>query len=86
MSSRDGQRRPRAEREDHDDGHEDHRAYTNIRARQIIERLVATARFMAKCMNKDGSISRAKPDRDTWLRDAFVTAEEAEKRRAVSRR
>jgi predicted fused transcriptional regulator/phosphomethylpyrimidine kinase len=59
------------------------RAYTNIRARQTIERAAATARFMVKRVNKDGSISRAKPDRDAWLRDAFVTAEEAEKHRAA---
>jgi hypothetical protein len=33
------------------------RAYTNIRARQTIERIAATARFMVKSVNKDGSIS-----------------------------
>jgi hypothetical protein len=38
---------------------------------------------MVKSVNKDGSISRAKPNRDTWLRDAFVTVEEAEKRRVA---
>ena len=59
------------------------RAYTNIRARQTIERAAATARFMVKSVNKDGSISRAKPTRDTWLRDAFATIEKAEKRRAA---
>jgi hypothetical protein len=58
------------------------RAYAKIRARQTIERIAATARFMVKSVNKDGSISRVKPTRDTWLREAFVTAEEAEKRRA----
>ena len=57
-------------------------AYAKIRARQTIERIAATARFIVKSVNKDGSISRAKPTRDTWLREAFVTAEEAEKRRA----
>jgi hypothetical protein len=59
------------------------RAYTNIRARQTIARAAATARFMVTRVHKDGSISRVKPDRDAWLRDAFVTAEEAEKRRAA---
>ena len=58
------------------------RMYANIRARQSIERAAATARFMVKSVNKDGSISRAKPTRDTWLRNAFATIEEAEKRRA----
>jgi hypothetical protein len=52
------------------------RAYTNIRARQTIKRIAATVRFMVKSVNKDGGISRARPNRYTWLRDAFVTAEE----------
>ena len=38
---------------------------------------------MVKRVNKDGSISRMKPTRDDWRYDAFVTAEEAEKRRAA---
>ncbi len=58
------------------------RMYANIRARQSIERAAASARFMVKSVNKDGSISRAKPTRDAWLRDAFATIEDAEKRRA----
>ena len=58
------------------------RAYTNIRARQTIERIAATARFMVKSVNKDGSISRMAPTRNDWKYDAFATAEDAEKRRA----
>jgi hypothetical protein len=59
------------------------RMYANIRARRAIEQAAATSRFMVKRVNKDGSISRAKPTRDDWRHDAFVTAEEAEKRRAA---
>ncbi len=59
------------------------RAYANIRARRAIEQATATARFMVKRVNKDGSISRMKPTRDDWRYDAFATAEEAEKRRAA---
>ena len=58
------------------------RMYANIRARQSIERAAASARFMVKSVNKDGSISRAKPIWDAWLRDAFAIIEDAEKRRA----
>jgi len=46
------------------------RAYTNIRARQTIERIAATARFMVKSVNKDGSISRAADRR----RQRFLSA------------
>ena len=42
----------------------------------------ATARFMVKSVNKDGSISRMAPTRNDWKYDAFATAEDAEKRRA----
>jgi hypothetical protein len=75
----------RAEDEDDDDAHEDHhafRAYAKIRAGPTIARIAATACVMVKSVNEDGSISRVKPTRDTWLREAFVTAEETEKRRA----
>ena len=57
------------------------RAYANMRAKRSVEQAAATARFMVKSVNKDGSISRMKPTRDTWLRDAFATVEDAEKRR-----
>lgn len=58
------------------------RAYSNARAKRSSERAAATARFMVKSVNKDGSISRMAPTRNAWQRDAFATAEEAEKRRA----
>ncbi len=58
-------------------------AYANIRARRAVERAAATARFMVKSVNKDGSISRMKPTRGDWRYDAFATIEEAEKRRAA---
>lgn len=57
-------------------------AYANIRARRAIERVAATARFMVKSVNKDGSISRMAPTRNAWEYDAFATAEDAERRRA----
>lgn len=58
------------------------RAYADARAKRSIEQAAATVRFMVKSVNKDGSISRMAPTRDTWLRDAFAIAEDAEKRRA----
>jgi hypothetical protein len=58
------------------------RAYANARAKGSTERAAAAARFMVKSVNKDGSISRMAPTRNDWMRDAFATAEEAEKRRA----
>ena len=58
------------------------RAYANARAKRSNEQAAATARFMVKSVNRDGSISRMKPTRDTWLRDTFATADDAEKRRA----
>jgi len=58
------------------------RAYANARAKGAIEQAAATARFMVKSVNKDGSISRMAPTRNDWRQDAFATAEEAEVRRA----
>ena len=47
----------------------------DIHARRAVVRVVATARFMVKSVNKDGSISRATPTRDKWLHGAFATIE-----------
>ena len=58
------------------------RAYADARATRSIEQAAATARFMVKSVNKDGSISRMAPTRNDWKYDAFATAEDAEKRRA----
>ena len=58
------------------------RAYADARATRSIEQAAATARFMVKSVNKDGSISRMAPTRNAWKLDAFVTPEDAEKRRA----
>ncbi len=58
-------------------------AYANIRARRAVEQAAATARFMVKRVNKDGSISRMAPTPNDWRYDAFATAEDAEKRRAA---
>ena len=57
------------------------RAYADARAKRAIEQAAATARFMVKSVNKDGSISRMAPTRNDWKYDAFATAEDAEKRR-----
>ena len=57
------------------------RAYAAARAKRAIEQAAATARFMVKSVNKDGSISRMAPTRNGWKYDAFATAEDAEKRR-----
>jgi hypothetical protein len=57
-------------------------AYANARAKRATEQAAATARFMVKSVNKDGSISRMAPTRNTWRYDAFATAEDAERRRA----
>ena len=51
-------------------------------AKRATEQAAATARFMVKSVNKDGSISRMAPTRNDWKYDAFATAEDAEKRRA----
>jgi hypothetical protein len=58
------------------------RAYANTRAKRATEQAAATARFMVKAVNKDGSISRMAPTGNNWKFDAFATAEDAEKRRA----
>ena len=58
------------------------RAYADARAQRTTEQAAATARFMVKSVNKDGSISRMAPTRNDWKYDAFATAEDAEKRRA----
>jgi hypothetical protein len=58
------------------------RAYANARVKRAIEQAAVTARFMVKSVNKDGSISRIAPTRNDWRQDVFVTAEEAEVRRA----
>jgi hypothetical protein len=58
------------------------RAYADARAQRTTEQATATARFMVKSVNKDGSISRMAPTKNAWKYDAFATAEDAEKRRA----
>lgn len=58
------------------------RAYADARAKRSIEQAAATARFMVKSVNKDGSISRMAPTRNDRKYAAFATAEDAEKRRA----
>ncbi|MGE0792414.1 MAG: hypothetical protein AB7S26_42460 [Sandaracinaceae bacterium] len=58
------------------------RAYADARAKRSIEQAAATARFMVKSVNKDGSISRMAPTRNGWKYDVFASAEDAEKRRA----
>lgn len=37
-----------------------------------LRRIAATVRFMVKRVKNGGSISRARPTRDTWLRDALA--------------
>ena len=54
------------------------RAYANARAKRSNEQAAATARFMVKSVNRDGSISRMKPTRETWLRDTFATVQRAQ--------
>ena len=58
------------------------RAYANARVKRAAEQAGATARFIVKSVNKDGSISRMASTRNDWRQDAFVTAGEAELRRA----
>ncbi len=58
------------------------RAYADARAKSATEQAAATARFMVKSVNQDGSISRMAPTRNAWKYDAFATAEDAERRRA----
>ncbi|MBX3249410.1 MAG: hypothetical protein KF901_19695 [Myxococcales bacterium] len=55
------------------------RAYADARAKSATEQAAATARFMVKSVNKDGSISRMAPTRNAWKYDAFATAEDAAK-------
>ncbi len=38
--------------------------------------------FMVKALNKDGSVSKMAPTASNWQLDAFVSAEDAERRRA----
>jgi len=37
--------------------------------------------FMVKALNKDGSVSKMAPTASNWQLDAFVSAEDAERRR-----
>jgi hypothetical protein len=54
------------------------RAFATARA----NRANAVKRFLVKSVNKDGSISRMALTKSAWQLDAFVTAEEAERRRS----
>lgn len=56
------------------------RAYAAARARRSVEH--ATARFLVKSVNKDGSISRMAPTPSTWRLNAFADEAAAEPRRA----
>jgi len=58
------------------------RAYADARAKRSIEQAAATARFMVKSVNKDGSISRMALTRSDWQLNAFVDESAAEARRA----
>jgi hypothetical protein len=57
------------------------RAYANARTKRSIEQAAATARFMVKSVNKDGSLSRMAPTRSDWQFNAFVDESAAEARR-----
>jgi hypothetical protein len=57
------------------------RAYANARIKRSIERAAATARFMVKSVNKDGSLSRMALTRSDWQLNAFVDESAAEARR-----
>jgi hypothetical protein len=39
--------------------------------------------FMVKALNKDGSVSKMAPTASNWQLDAFVSAEDAERRRTL---
>ncbi len=58
------------------------RAYAAARAKRTVEQAAATARFMVKSVNKDGSISRMAPTPSTWRLNPFVDEAAADARRA----
>ncbi len=58
------------------------RAYANARAKRSSEQAAATARFLVKSVNKDGSISRMALTPSTWRLNAFADEAAAEARRA----
>ena len=58
------------------------RAYANARANRAIDQAAATARFMVKSVNKDGSISRMALTTSNWRLNAFVDEAAADARRA----
>lgn len=58
------------------------RAYAAARAKRSVEQTAATARFIVKSVNNDGSISRMAPTPSTWRLNAFVDEAAAEARRA----
>lgn len=58
------------------------RAYAAARTNRSVEQTAATARFMVKSVNKDGSISRMAPTPSTWRLNALVDEAAAEARRA----
>ena len=53
------------------------RAYATARR----ERSNEGKSFMMKSLNKDGSVSKMAPTASNWQLDAFVSAEDAERRR-----
>ncbi|HLV65508.1 MAG TPA: hypothetical protein VKY73_06835 [Polyangiaceae bacterium] len=58
------------------------RAYAAARARRSVEQTAATARFIVKSVNKDGSISRMALTPSNWRLNAFVDEAAADARRA----
>ncbi|MCU0650180.1 MAG: hypothetical protein MUF00_19490 [Gemmatimonadaceae bacterium] len=58
------------------------RAYAHARTKRALEQATATARFMVKSLNKDGSVSRMALTRSDWQQNAFVDESAAEARRA----
>jgi hypothetical protein len=58
------------------------RAYAAARAKRSVEQTAATARFIVKSVNKDGSISRMALTPSNWRLNAFVDEAAADARRA----
>lgn len=56
-------------------------AFRAIQARRHNE-MKESKKFMVRPLNKDGSISKAKPSKTAWQMDAFDTMEKAEAHKA----
>lgn len=56
-------------------------AFRGVQARDF-NKMASTKKFMVRPLNKDGSVSKAKPTKTNWQMDAFESLEKAEAHKA----